>query len=345
MRLLESPELARRPLTLEVVTSLADLQRLHAEWHALWQRCAATPFQSPDWLIPWWRHLGRGALHVPRVRADDRLVGLAPFAIVQTAESNLVLQFLGTGVSDYGDVLLEPDFETAAATLIWSTIAEASASNKIDRIDLQQLAAESVLLRTAARESIDVASNEPCPVLTLRGRRDAWLPAGWRHKLDYDRRRLQRCAAMEFIRADRGNFDELRTELMRLHAMRRAESGGGAFADASVRAFHAEAATAMLANDTLRLYALRADDAIVAAYYGFVVRGRACYYIGGFDPAWEKFGVGNLLVEHAMLEAAHEGAAAFDFLRGREPYKYRWGARDEPTFRLSQRKSGSLPRG
>lgn len=29
-----------------------------------------------------------------------------------------------------------------------------------------------------------------------------------------------------------------------------------------------------------------------------------------------------------------EGAEELDFLRGREPYKYRWGAEDRATFRL-----------
>jgi CelD/BcsL family acetyltransferase involved in cellulose biosynthesis len=32
-------------------------------------------------------------------------------------------------------------------------------------------------------------------------------------------------------------------------------------------------------------------------------------------------------------EAVREGARAIDFLRGREDYKYRWGAKDRETVR------------
>ncbi|WP_082637456.1 hypothetical protein [Bradyrhizobium retamae] len=34
------------------------------------------------------------------------------------------------------------------------------------------------------------------------------------------------------------------------------------------------------------------------------------------------------MLEHAIIEAAREGARTFHFLRGREPYKYEWGARN-----------------
>jgi CelD/BcsL family acetyltransferase involved in cellulose biosynthesis len=55
-------------------------------------------------------------------------------------------------------------------------------------------------------------------------------------------------------------------------------------------------------------------------------------YIGGFDPRWSALSPGTLLLGHAIEQATAEGAAAFDFLRGAEAYKYRWGAIDEPMF-------------
>jgi CelD/BcsL family acetyltransferase involved in cellulose biosynthesis len=44
-----------------------------------------------------------------------------------------------------------------------------------------------------------------------------------------------------------------------------------------------------------------------------------------------------LLIGEAIAMAAAEGAASFDFLRGAEPYKYRWGAIDQPMFALHVR--------
>ena len=65
----------------EVVASLAELERLRPDWMALWRRArGATPFQSPDWLIPWWQHIGEGELLTVAFHdeAEGRLVGLAP---------------------------------------------------------------------------------------------------------------------------------------------------------------------------------------------------------------------------------------------------------------------------
>jgi CelD/BcsL family acetyltransferase involved in cellulose biosynthesis len=67
-------------LRVEVVASLAELERLRPAWMALWHHArGATPFQSPDWLIPWWQHIGEGELLTIAVldEAEGRLVGLA----------------------------------------------------------------------------------------------------------------------------------------------------------------------------------------------------------------------------------------------------------------------------
>jgi CelD/BcsL family acetyltransferase involved in cellulose biosynthesis len=57
------------------------------------------------------------------------------------------------------------------------------------------------------------------------------------------------------------------------------------------------------------------------------------FYIGGFDPDRAALSPGALLLGHAIEAAVREGAVAFDFLRGREAYKLRWGARDTHTHR------------
>jgi CelD/BcsL family acetyltransferase involved in cellulose biosynthesis len=73
---------------------------------------------------------------------------------------------------------------------------------------------------------------------------------------------------------------------------------------------------------------------VAAVYYGFVANGRAYYYLSGFDPSFERLSPGTLIVHHAIQEAVREGAGEMDFLRGREAYKYGWGARDRAKRRL-----------
>ena len=86
----------------------------------------------------------------------------------------------------------------------------------------------------------------------------------------------------------------------------------------------------MATGDAQCLFAVAGRTAGV--YYGLLHRRRAYAYLGGFDPDFAHESPGVVLIGHAIAEAADEGAEQFDFLRGREDYKYRWGAEDSPTI-------------
>src|SRR2546423_1083355 len=75
-------------------------------------RCReTTPFQSPAWLIAWSKHLARGELLVLSFTREENLVGIAPFHIlVDRTETKQVL-LLGTGISDYLDIITAPGYE------------------------------------------------------------------------------------------------------------------------------------------------------------------------------------------------------------------------------------------
>src|SRR5690606_34442189 len=118
-------------------------------------------------------------------------------------------------------------------------------------------------------------------------------------------------------------------ELFRLHGDRWSERGQpGVLADEPVRQFHLRAAAGLAAQGALRLYALRFDGEVAAVYYGFLHHRRAYVYLTGFDPRFARLSLGTVLLGHAIEQAIRDGATEFDFLRGREAYKYRWGARD-----------------
>lgn len=322
---------------IETLTSVADLDALLPEWHALWARCpAATPFQSPAWLRPWWTHFTGHRLLAFTLRVEGRLVGFAPFYIDAPSSGGRTVRLLGAGVSDYLDVLLEPEFALAGATAIFDRLDQLR--EEWDQCDFFALRPGSPLLSPAVplRWSDNLFEEDASPVLSWPAgcTPDDVFPSSWRRKLRYDERRLARTCRVDYACADRDSFDEAFAALLRLHAQRwAARDSVGVLADDTVRAFHADAARQLLAAGLLQLHTLRADGRIVACCYGFLHRECAYYYLGGFDPACERLGVGNLIVLHAMRAAQHAGATSFDFLRGREPYKYRWGAKDALTYR------------
>jgi CelD/BcsL family acetyltransferase involved in cellulose biosynthesis len=79
---------------------------------------------------------------------------------------------------------------------------------------------------------------------------------------------------------------------------------------------------------------------VIAAFYGFADTrpgGTTYAYHSAFDPLFEDLSPGTLIIAHAIEEALREGAVRFDFLRGREPYKYLWGTQDRATLRRELR--------
>ena len=129
-------------------------------------------------------------------------------------------------------------------------------------------------------------------------------------------------------------MEEMFEALARLHGARWSARGApGVLAATRDRKFHRDICQAMLQAGMLRLRTLRCGTRVVAAYYGFHAKGRSFYYLGGFDGEFAAYSPGLQLLAEAIDEAAAEKARSFDFLRGTEDYKYRWGAIDRPTLR------------
>lgn len=295
----------------EVINDIANLEALAPQWLELWRRSPnATPFQSPMWLLPWWRHFGSHELHAVAFRDAGKLAALAPLYIIREDSESLGI-FLGTGISDYLDTIGDAPFldhMARADCQIW---------------DLQQLREASPLLHAPLPDgwSENVEDQDPCLVLPLAGMS---LSTHAQKKIRYYTRKLEPV----FEAATTENLDAMMQSLFDLHAARWQKRGmPGMLADDVIQQFHRQVAKAMLAAGALRMYSLRSDDRVVAVFYGFADASTVYYYLSGYDPEMEKLSPGMLLVAHAVESAVRDGATAFDFLRGAEEYKSSWGAK------------------
>jgi hypothetical protein len=79
----------------------------------------------------------------------------------------------------------------------------------------------------------------------------------------------------------------------------------------------------------------------VAASIHFETRDALLYYNAGVSPDARALSAGVVMVERLVRRALQRGLTRFDFLRGDEPYKYEWGATDEPIQRLLVRSGAS----
>jgi CelD/BcsL family acetyltransferase involved in cellulose biosynthesis len=130
------------------------------------------------------------------------------------------------------------------------------------------------------------------------------------------------------------NLKELLTSLIDLHNARWTARGEpGVLSPVAVQEAHRETVPGLFKLSLLRFYGLRVAGRIVGALYGFVHQRRFHCYLMGFDPELARFSLGSLMFDHAIRAAIHEGVKEFDFLRGTEAYKYRWGPRETFTYR------------
>lgn len=285
----------------------------------------------------------REGLWLLAVRRAGSLVGLAPlFIYLDPSTRKRQVTLLGNGISDRLDMLAAPAHAEAVGSAVFDHLARRT--ELWDSCDFRDLPQNSALLNLPLPFACadKVSPEEPCPVVGLPKNADemiAVLPRSRRGELRRRARRLGELGALAFDAARSESLRHYLSELLRLHQSRwNARGEEGVLADATMQDFHSEATQALMHRGMLRLDVLTLDGKVIAAHYGLRHATTAYSYIHGFDPEFAAFGASALLIAHVIEEAVRDGYLRFDFLRGREPYKYSWGARDMPQFRRSMRR-------
>jgi CelD/BcsL family acetyltransferase involved in cellulose biosynthesis len=322
-----------------LIEDRAGLAAIEPEWWELWRRSStATPFQSPGWLLPWWKSFAPGELcAVAVLQGERRLVGLAPLYRDGDSHGKRRVLPMGFPLTDYHDFLIVPELEKQVLAAIRSYLEKGSFW---DVLELPELPPDACALGMIAPAGCDVSTlcADACPALMLPreiSEPERILPMRKRRKLRTARNRAEQRGRLRIVAANVNSILDGFETLVALHRRRwRSRGEPGVLADGLVQEFHRRALPALTAADLVRFYLLQIGGDTAAAYYGFHHRDQAYGYLMGFDPAYAFESPGVILLAHAIAEAAHEGARKFHFLRGREPYKYEWGARDYWNKRL-----------
>lgn len=327
----------------EVFDALAD------EWALLLRRSASdTLFLTPDYQRIWWRHLGQGQLSVLTVREagpgpESPLLGVAPLFATERPGQGVVLQTVGcVEVSDYLDWIAAPGREEEVLEAILYFLAGTDGPGW-DRLELCSIPQHSPTLRllpvVAGRLgwAVQVQVQAVCPVV--------WLPSTWeeylsildrkdRHEL---RRKLRRAEANQglnwyIVGAQHPLEDEVEAFL---DLMAKSSRQKAAFLTEPMRAFFRELAQVAWHHGWLQLAFLQWGGHRLAGYFNFVYRNRVLVYNSGLDwRADPGLGAGVVLTAFLIRHAIAEGREAYDFLRGSEDYKYRFGGKDVGVHRI-----------
>jgi CelD/BcsL family acetyltransferase involved in cellulose biosynthesis len=323
------PELKTR-----ILKETAQLPSIAHEWRGLYGRClGATPFQCPEWVISWAETFSPERIRVVEVRSGSLLVGLAPFLIYPRGEER-VLAFMAGGISDYLDLLVDPQCEREVVLAIFQAIQELDGWTALDLTDLS---ASSVLHRSVHAQL--AMPHDQCSSLLLPTTREEFLQhlsKRQRANLRQAHSRLHKAGGALVEVAKLETLTEFLEELFRLHASRWVRAGlPGVLADEKVKAFHRKATPELLTRGILRLYRLRLKDKTLAVLYALFGESTVFCYLQGYDPEFGALSPGTYLMFAVMEDAIVSGMSKFDLLRGEEGYKQHWRAQAEATYRIA----------
>lgn len=333
-------------MDISLYTDPSAFDILAEEWQVLMGQAVNAPiFMTVDYQKTWWQHLGPGNLRLLAIReeAEGKLVGLAPLFIKEGE-----LHFVGcVDVSDYLDFLIHRDYCPPVYQAITNYLAtELDSEWQTGYICSlpQQSPTRDILVEHAQVHGWQAKTDieEVCPVITLAETWDDYL-AGINKKQRHEiRRKLRRAENMAethwtVIEEPAQVTDDLFETFIDLH--QKSAPNKEDFWYPEMKQFFRALTERMAEQGWLKLYFVEIDGQPAAALLCFDYNNEILVYNSGFDPT--EFGYlspGNIIVSYSIQHAISLGRVRYDFLRGDEEYKFRFGAVAEPVFRVRFKK-------
>lgn len=329
-----------------LITTFNDFKSLAPAWNTLLSESIANlPFLRHEYLRAWWDSRGggeweHGELAIITAERDGALVGIAPL-FQTTYQDKPTLLFLGSiEISDYLDFIVREadladfmhgllDFLASHATLTWAAL------------DLQNLVESSPSLPTLQTEALTRAWDftretlQPAPYVILPGDFDEYL-AGIKKKQRHEiRRKMRRAEADErevtwYIVDDETKLDKNIEACCHLMSQ---DPEKQAFLTQLMKSQMKAAIHAAFEAGWLQLAFLEVDGVKAAGYLNFDYGNRIWVYNSGLDMSFSDISPGWVLLGYLLEWANEHGRSEFDFMRGDEPYKYKFGGLDRFVVR------------
>lgn len=315
--------------------------RLANEWDALAQRgITNTPFQTLAYQQAWWTHLhpANGRLHTVTVRNDEQEL----LAIACLYNVDGTLYFNGcVEETDYLDLIASAE----NAETGWRAVLDCLCSSdfpewhSLDLCNVPEASPTRLILSQEAqrrgflfRESL----NEVCPIIELADTFDGYLEGIDSKQRREIQRKLRRAEAAEAEMVVVGPDDDVETAVTDfLDLLQKSTFEKRDWLNDGRRAVFYDAARAAHKAGTLQLIFMEVRGKKAAALFNFDYNGRIWVYNSGLDPAlFGALSLGVVITAKAIEYAVENGRTTFDFLRGNETYKYRFGAVDTRIYRL-----------
>ncbi len=322
-----------------LIQTPSDFDALAVGWNDLLAESVTNvPFLRHEYLRAWWQTWGggewpRGELAVVAAYENGQLHGLAPLFLTSNLDSQPALMLLGSiEISDYLDLIARPadlsifingllDFLVHSAPLAWRAL---------DWYNLPEASPTLPVLKTAAEQrgwSFRQENFRPTLAVPLPGDFDVYLNSidkKQRHEIRRKMRRIYESGlpVRWYIVEDESGLDD---EMDCFLALMANDPAKVAFLSEAMRAQMRASVHAAFRSGWLQLAFLTVNGKKAAGYLNFDYNNRIWVYNSGIDYKYLDLSPGWVLLGHLLQWANENKRAEFDFMRGDEDYKYRFG--------------------
>jgi len=311
-----------------------------AAWNALVQQSIAdTPFSRYEYLSEWWQTLGGGEwkqaeLILVSATENDQLIGIAPLFIAEYDGQQALLLIGSIEISDYLDLLVRAeDVSRFLAGLIDFLASRFASAGTWSAIDWYNLPDDSPTLAALKAESATRGWNyheevyRPTPRIALNGDFEEYLSRVEKKQRHEIRRKLRRAAESDknvrFYVVDKDA--DVNTEMEAFFHLMIQEPNKALFLKDAMRDQMATTIRAAFQYGYLWLAFLEVDGVKTAASLNFDYKNKLWGYNSGVSRENMELSPGWVLMAHVIQWCCENGRHEFDFMRGDEDYKYRFG--------------------
>jgi hypothetical protein len=341
------------------ITEINDVDRffdLEDKWDKILDQCRdGHILLTWEFLSTYVKHFGRAKdLIILCVEDKKRLIAIAPLRRSRYSLFSLgynVIEPLAYRYADYTGLIMT-EKERECFILFLSYLMQ---NDDWDFLHLFDVPGTSVLLGLLPKvhESIPIAL-EPkegriCPYMSLPKSVDQFkerLRRSFRRDLERCMRKLEKDYGKTELKRNEemGPFEEAMNVFIGLHQKRWKSKGmPGVFSTQESRSFDVDVAKCFANKGWVAFYFLTVKDEPIAAQYCLEYKQKMLYGLGGFDPDYSQYSVGNLLLAKVIEDCIKRRIEEYDFMKGDEPYKFQWSAAYRRNFgvRIVNRKMTS----
>lgn len=323
-------------------------EALESEWNALLDESIThVPFLRYEYLNKWWQTRGGGEwpadseLAIVSAVQDGRLAGIAPLFRAEHDGRSALLLLGSIEVSDYLDFIVRPtDLNGFLAGLLPFLAQQLPGWQALDLYNLLDSSPSlGALQQAAAAQGWRFANQQlqHSPYIPLPGDWETYL-AGIDKKQRHEIRRKMRRAEEAGSPIDWSVTTEpgaLDADIETFLALMEQDAEKAAFLTPAMRQHMRNTMRCAFAAGCLQLAFLNIAGKRAAAYLNFHYIDRLWIYNSGLDRSFSEYSPGWVLLGDLLKWANENGIREFDFMRGDEEYKYRFGAVDRFVLRAT----------